>query len=331
MSHSVMTRRLALNSIGALAVSTVATAANADPLAGLATIVVGLAAGGATDVAARRLAEGFRGTYAKGVLVDNRTGAGARLAIQYVKAAAPNGATLLLTPASMLTIYPQTYKNLAYDPVKDLVPVAMVSISELGYGVGPAVPDSVKTVADYQAWIKTSATAATFGNGATGSGPHFLGELLGRMSGVKMAPVGYRGSQPAILDLLGGHTPAVAAPLGEFLPHMKTGGIRLLAVTGNKRSRFVPEVPTFKESGIALSDLTEWFGVFAPAGTEDHLVQRANAAIKSALMNPELVDAYGQMGMEAAWSSPTDLGERLRSDIQRWRGVVAQLGFTADS
>jgi len=331
MSHSLMTRRHALTSIGVFAASTIPTLAQAEPPVGLATIVVGLAAGGATDAAARRLAEGLRGSYAKSVVVDNRTGAGARLAIQHVKAAAPNGATLLLTPASMMTIYPHTYKDLAYDPVKDLISVAMVSTSELGYGVGPAVPDSVKTMADYQAWIKTSATAATFGNGATGSGPHFLGELLGRMSGVKMTPAGYRGSQPALLDLLGGHVPAVAAPLGEFLPHMKTGKIRLLAVTGNKRSRFLPEAPTFKELGIALSDMTEWFGVFAPAGTADHLVQQANAAIKTALTNPELVNAYGQMGMETVWSSPADLGDRLRSDIQRWRGIVTQIGFTAQS
>jgi tripartite-type tricarboxylate transporter receptor subunit TctC len=331
MNHSLITRRHALTSIGMLVASTIPTLARAEPPIGAATIVVGLAAGGATDAAARRLAEGLRGNYAKNFVVENRTGAGARIAIQYVKAAAPNGATLLMTPASMMTIYPHTYKDLAYDPVKDLVPIAMVATSELGYGVGPAVPDTVKTMADYQAWIKTSATAASFANGATGSGPHFLGELLGRISGVKMAAVGYRGSQPALVDLLGGHVPAVSAPLGEFLPHMKTGKIRMLAVTGDKRSRFLPEAPTFKELGIALSDMTEWFGMFAPVGTADDLVQQASAAIKTALTNPELVSSYGQMGLEAAWRSPVDLGERLRADIQRWRGVVTQIGFTAQS
>lgn len=331
MSHLLMTRRHALTSIGILAAGTLPTLAHAEPPVGMASIVVGLAAGGATDAAARRLAEGIRGSYAKTVLVENRTGAGARLAIQHVKASAPNGSALLLTPASMMAIYPHTYKDLAYDPVKDLVAVAMVSTSELGYGVGSAVPESVKTMADYQAWIKTSAAAATFGHGATGSGPHFLGELLGRLSGVKMTQAGYRGSQPALLDLLGGHVPAVAAPLGEFLPHMKSGKIRMLAVTGNARSRFLPDAPTFKELGIALSDMTEWFGVFAPAGTPDNLVQQANAAIKTALTNPELVHAYGQMGMEAVWSSSADLAARLNSDIQRWRGVVKQIGFTAQS
>ncbi|NZA03385.1 hypothetical protein H0I39_19735 [Ottowia beijingensis] len=144
MTHLTMTRRHALTSIGMLAAGTIPTLAHAEPPVGMATIVVGLAAGGATDAAARRLAEGIRGNYAKTVVVENRTGAGARLAIQHVKAAAPNGSTLLLTPASMMAIYPHTYKDLAYDPVKDLVSVALVSTSELGYGVGSAVPESVK-------------------------------------------------------------------------------------------------------------------------------------------------------------------------------------------
>lgn len=331
MSHYLFNRRHVLSRVGALVAIAFPPLVRADPAIEMARIVVGLAAGGATDAAARRLAEGIHGSYAKTIIVENRTGAGARLAIQHVKAAAPDGATLLLTPASMMTIYPHTYKNLAYDPVKDFVPIAIVSTTELGYGVGPAVPEAVKSMADYLAWIKIEPKAATFAHGATGSGPHFLGELLGKMSGVKMVQTGYRGSQPAVLDLLGGHVPAVSAPLGEFLPHMETGKIRLLAVTGNKRSRFVPDVPTFRELNIALSDMTEWFGVFAPAATPEHFVQRANAAIKVALANPELVDAYGRMGMEAVWSSPAELGNTLRAGVERWRSVVAQIGFTANS
>lgn len=324
-------RREILTCIGGLGASLlVPVIAQAQALQ-MATIVVGLAPGGATDAAARKLADGIRGKYARATMVDNRTGAGARLAIQHVKAAAPTGATLLLTPASMMAIYPHTYKDLAYDPVKDLVPVGMVSTSELGFAVGPGVPASVKTLADYLAWLRGAAANATFGHGATGSGPHFLGEMLGLLSNVQMAQAGYRGSQPALLELLGGHIPAVAAPLGEFLPHLKTGKLRVLGVTGARRSRFLPEVPTFKELGVALNEMTEWFGVFAPAGTPEAVVDQANAAIKVALANPELVTAYGQMGMETVWSSPAELGDRLRADIQRWRGVVRQIGFTGQS
>lgn len=324
-------RRKALAWMGAIGAGVLGHAAHAQAALDMATIVVGLSPGGATDAAARKLADGLRGSYARTAIVDNRTGAGARLAVQFVKAAAPTGTTMLLTPASMMAIYPHTYKDLAYDPLKDLVPVGMVATSELGYAVGPAVPETVKTLGDYLTWLRGSAANATFGHGATGSGPHFLGEMLGRLSNVQMTQAGYRGSQPALLEMLGGHVPAVAAPLGEFLPHLKSGKVRVLGVTGSRRSRFMPEVPTFKEIGIALSEMTEWFGVFAPAGTPDKIVQQANVAMKAALANPDLVIAYGNMGMETAWSTAGELSDRLRVDTERWRGVVRQIGFTAQS
>lgn len=329
MKMNSYTRRDSLVHLSALALAALPGVTAAQPGPNMATIFVGLAAGGATDVAARRLAEGMQGAYAQTIIVENRTGASARLAIQHVKAAAPNGASMVLTPASMMAIYPHTYKDLAYDPVADLVPVGTVSISEIGFAVGPSVPDSIKNLGDYLVWIKSSPAAATFGYGAAGSGPHLLGELLGRLSGVQMVHAAYRGSQPAILDLIGGHLPAVAAPLGEFLPHLKTGKIRVLGVTGVKRSRFMRDVPTFKELNVDLSDMTEWFGVFMPAGTPSAVIQRANSAIKTALLNTSLITSFELMGMEPAWSSSEDLGERLKSDIRRWKNVVQTVGFTA--
>lgn len=294
-----------------------------------ASIVVGLAAGGATDAAARGLAEKMRGTYGKSVVVENKTGAGARIAIQHTKDAAPDGTTLLLTPASMMAIYPHTYSPLGYDPVEDFVPVGMLSISEIGYGIGPSVPESIQTLEQYREWIKTNPNAATFAHGATGSGPHLLGELLGRLSGVSMVQTGYRGSQPAILDLMGGHVPAVAAPLGEFLPHVSTGKIRMLGVTGDQRSQFFPNVPTFKEQNVPLSEMTEWFGVFMPAGTPQQLVEQANLSLKSATEDSKLVNSLALMGMEPMWSTPADLQARLQRDIARWRDVIKEVGFTA--
>ncbi|MCK9510834.1 MAG: Bug family tripartite tricarboxylate transporter substrate binding protein [Pigmentiphaga sp.] len=294
-----------------------------------ASIVVGLAAGGATDAAARGLAEKMRGTYGKSVVVENKTGAGARIAIQHTKDAAPDGTTLLLTPASMMAIYPHTYSPLGYDPVEDFVPVGMLSISEIGYGIGPSVPESIQTLEQYREWIKTNPNAATFAHGATGSGPHLLGELLGRLSGVSMVQTGYRGSQPAILDLMGGHVPAVAAPLGEFLPHVSTGKIRMLGVTGDQRSKFLPNVPTFKEQNVPLSEMTEWFGVFMPAGTPQQLVEQANLSLKAATEDSKLVNSLALMGMEPMWSTPADLQARLQRDIARWRDVIKEVGFTA--
>lgn len=324
-------RRRFIAQAGAIAGALLGLDARAETMPDLATIFVGLAPGGATDAAARRVAEGMRGVYSKNVVVDNRTGAGGRLAVQHVKGASPNGASMLLTPASMLAIYPHTYKSLAYDPIKDLVPVGMVSTTDVAFAVGPGVPPSVKTLEDFLAWVKTSPNGANFGSGATGSGPHFLGELLGQLAKVKLTHAGYRGSQPAILDMLGGHIPAVSAPLGEFLPHLKTGQVRVLAVTGDSRSKFLPDVPTFKERGIALNQMTEWFGVFMPAKTPSIYVEKANAAIKATVARPDVIEALGLMGMESKWTTPKELADRLAADLQRWKEIVQKIGFTAES
>lgn len=332
MTKISLNRRHAMASMAAIGIAGLVPGfALAQVTMDMATIVVGLSVGGATDAAARNIAEGMRGTYARSVLVENRTGAGARLAIQHVADAKPDGSTLVLTPASMMAIYPYTYIDLAYDPKRDLVPVGIVATTEVVFAIGPAVPDSIKTIADYLEWVKTATSAETFAHGATGSGPHFLGELLGQLSGIKMVPVGYRGSQPAVLDMLGGHVPAVAAPLGEFLPHIAGGKVRVLGVTGTKRSRFLPDTPTFEEAGIALSDMTEWFGVFAPAKTSAEQVRRASSSLKVALQKPGLETAFGVMGMEVAWSTPESLRARLDADLKRWADVVQRVGFTAQS
>lgn len=331
MNEFSMTRRTALAALGGVCAGWLPTVAAADPSISTASIVVGLAAGGATDAAARHLADGMKGRFATTVLVDNKTGAAARLAPQFVKAATPNGATLLLTPASMMAIYPHTYRNLGYDPVRDFAPVGIVATSDLAFAVGPGVPASVKTLADYLAWVKANPAGGTFGTGASGSSPHFLCELLARAAGVKMVHAGYRGSQPAILDLLGGHIPAVAAPMGEFLPHLKGGQLRVLAVTGASRSRFFPDVPTFRELGMSIGDMTEWFAVFAPAGTPAAVIAQVNAAMQVSLARPELARAYALMGMEVVPSTPDELAQRLRTDMQRWQPIVAQIGFTADT
>lgn len=327
---NTVTRRQALAGLSALAASIFLPTAHAQS-GEIAMLVVGLAAGGATDVAARRLAEKLSGNYARSVLVENKTGAAARLAVQHVKAAAPNGLTLLLTPASMLTIYPHTYPKLAYKPAQDLLAVGMVGVSELGFAVGPAVPAGVGSVADYLAWCKGDTSRTAFGSGAMGSGPHFLGEMVGRHAGVRMNHVGYRGSQPAVLDLLGGHVPAVAAPLGEFLPHMKSGQIRMLGVTGSSRSRFLPEAPTFKEQSLPLQDMTEWFGMFLPAGTPATILQRASAAVQSAVTTAEFANGVAAMGIEARWQTGPELAARMQADTTRWGPIVSQIGFTAES
>jgi tripartite-type tricarboxylate transporter receptor subunit TctC len=231
--------------------------------------VNGFPAGGSADVTSRRIGEKLGGSaYTKNAaVVENKTGAAGRIAVETVKNAAPDGATLLLTPYSMMAIYPHIYKQLSYDPFKDLTPVCMASLLTHGLAVGPMVPASVKTVKDYLAWAKANPKDANYGSPAAGSTPHFLGALLGLESGVDLKHVPYRGSIPGITDVIGGQLASMVTPHGDFLPNHRAGKLRIIATSGKTRSPFVPEVPTFAEQGFSDLVVEEWFGFYAPAKT----------------------------------------------------------------
>lgn len=296
-----------------------------------ARIVSGFAAGGTVDTLARRVADKLRGDYAKAVVVDTKSGAGGQIAIQTMKTAPADGSALLVTPMSMVGIYPHTYRKLAYDPVADLTPVSLGVVFDLAFGVGPMVPANVKTISDFFAWCKANPSLANFGSPAAGSVPHFAGELIGRAGKIDLRHVAFRGSQPALLDMIGGQIAAVSAPVGEFLPHLPGGKARLLATTGAQRNRFTPDVPTLAEQGFKDLVFSEWFGFYLPAKTPPDIVSKANAAIRSALAKPDVVEGLASMGLEAKSSSPAELAALLKSDYERWGPVVKQIGFTAES
>jgi len=294
-----------------------------------ATIVTGFAAGGTSDTICRRVAQKLQPDYAKAVVVDNRTGAGGQIAIQYVKGRPADGATILQTPTSMLTIYPHIYKKLAYDPVADLAPVSVGCVFDFGFAVGPAVPAEVKSVKDFLAWAKANPAGANFGSPAAGSTPHFVGALIGKSGGVDLKHAAYRGTQPAMLDLLGGNISAVSGPIGDITQHLSTGKVRILSLSGEKRSRFAPDVPTLKEQGIDMAH-SEWFAFFLPAKASPELVARLNAGMKAALAHKDVIDGLGTFGLEAMSSSPAELAELIRKDTAKWGPIVKQVGFTAE-
>ncbi|URI08570.1 Bug family tripartite tricarboxylate transporter substrate binding protein [Aquincola tertiaricarbonis] len=293
-------------------------------------IVTGFAAGGTSDTVCRRLAEGLRGIYARNALVENKTGAGGQIAIASMKQAPADGTVMLQTPASMLTIYPHIYKKLQYDPFKDLVPVSVACTFEFALAVGPVVPASVTNVPEFLAWVKAHPEHANFGSPAAGSTPHFTAEMLSRAGGAGMRHVPYRGTQPAVLDLTGGQIASVSGPIGDFLPHLGGGRVRLLGVSGAKRSRFVPQTPTYAEQGIKDVVTDEWFAFYLPAGTSPEIAQRANAAMRTALAKPEVIDGLAAMGLEARSSTQAELADMQRRDTERWGPIVKAVGFTAD-
>jgi len=325
-----VTRRQVLQATaGAAALAAVAPASA--QAGDTARIVVGFPAGGTADTMCRRLAERLQPGYARSVVVDNRAGAGGQIAVQSMKTLPADGSAMLLTPMSMLGIYPHTYKSLPYNPATDLTPVSLSTTFEFGFCIGPAVPDSVRTLADFLAWAKANPGKANFGSPAAGSSPHFIGALLGRVSGAPLTHVGYRGTGPAMLDLIGGQLAAVSGLIGDINVQMQSGKLRFLAVSGEKRSKFAPHVPTYAEQGFRDLVFSEWYGIYLPPGARPDVVQRLHAALVPALASPELAQGIAAMGLEPASSTPAELEARLKADTQRWGAIVRTIGFSADS
>ncbi len=304
----------------------------AEPLP-MARLLLGAPPGGVGDLMARRLAEKLRGSYAQAVIVENRPGAGGQLAAVALKDGPDDGSQLLLTPSSLLSIFPHTYKSLPYRPETDLAPVALVAWSAMAFAVGPGVPNSVRRFNDFLSWSRDNPKLASYGSPASGSIPHLLMAAIAQARGVALTHVAYRGSSNALQDLRGGTLPAHSGPLGVFLPHLKAGQLRLLAVSGEQRSPFVLEVPTYRELGHGLT-AREWYGFFLPGRAKPTTVQRAATALRAALAQAEMVDALAGFGLEpalAAASGPTELGALIRADAEEWRGLVRRLAFTAES
>jgi tripartite-type tricarboxylate transporter receptor subunit TctC len=295
-------------------------------------IITGFPPGGTSDTLCRRVAEGLKGgSFAKVAVVENKAGAGGQIAVQSMKGAATDGSVLLQTPASMLMIYPHIYKKLAYDAFADVTAVTLACTFDFALAAGPAVPAEIKTVPEFLAWCKANPASANFGSPASGSVPHFIGVLLGQSAGLELKHVAYRGTQPAIQDLVAGQVQTVSGPVGEFLQQANAGKIRILGVSGKERSRFAPNVPTFQEQGLKDMVFSEWFGFFAPGGTPKPVVDRANQALRAALAQKDVIDGLAVMGLEAVSSTPEELTARLKADHDKWGPIVKKIGFTADS
>ena len=295
-------------------------------------IVTGFPPGGTSDAICRRVSEKIApSAYTKAAFVENKTGAGGQIAVQFVRNAPADGATVLQTPMSMLGIYPHIYKKLPYDPVSDLAPVSLGAVFDFGFAVGPMVPATVKNIPDFLTWCKANPMLANFGSPAAGSTPHFIGSLLGREANVDLKHVAFRGTQPAILDMIGGQIAAVSGPIGEFTQHVAAGKCRLLAASGAKRSQFAPNTPTLIEQGLKGFVYDEWFGFYVPAKTPTDIINRLNAAMRVALAAPETVNGMAMMGLVAQSSSPAELAARLKSDTDLWGPLVKAIGFSADA
>ena len=295
-------------------------------------IMYGFPACSAGDSVARRVAEKLGGTaYSKNPgFVENKPGAGGRIAVETLKSSPADGSVLTLAPVSALAVYPHIYPTLSYKP-DDVQPVSIGAIMHHGLAVGPAVPAEVKTLADFLKWAKANPDKAMYGSPGAGTMPHLLGALLGIRANVELKHVPYRGTVPSITDLVGGQIAAAMNPSGDYLQYMKTGRVRVLATSGKKRSPYLPDVPTFTELGFPDVTSEEWFGFYAPAKTPAATLASANAAITAALKDKAVIDSIGVVGLVAHGSTPQEMLADQKAEFERWGPLVKQIGFTSES
>lgn len=296
---------------------------------GTIRIVVGYPAGATSDSLARVLAEHMQRTLKQTVIVENKAGAGGRIANELVKAAPADGATLLMTPVATMAIFPHSYAGqLRYDPFKDFAPVAHLSNFQVGLGVAANVP--AKSLKEYVAWVKSDPKAnGYYASAAAGSIPHFFGVMFASKAGVTLTHVPYKGTAAAMTAIGGGEVSAISTVAADVRSLVTAGKARLLAVAGEQRDASFPDVPTFREQGFDLV-AKPWYGLFAPAGTPAAAVDRISKAAMAAINDPALHKRLVDMGLEPTGQGPDRLAAALKEDFERWGPPIKASGFKGD-
>jgi len=304
----------------------VLAAAAAGAQQGTIRLVVGYPAGATSDALTRIVGEQMAKTLDQTVIVENKAGAGGRLANEYVKAAAADGTTLLVTPVATMSIFPHSFAGqLRYDPFKDFVPVAHLSNFQLGLAVNAQVP--AKTLAEYVTWVKSDPTKNGFyASAAAGSLPHFFGVMFAKSAGIELIHVPYKGTAPAMQALAAGEVAALSTVVADIKSVVDAGKARILAVAGDKRDPSVPNVPTFREQGYDLV-AQPWYAMFAPAGTPAAVVERLSKAAIAAVQDPATHKRLMEMNLEPTGQGPEPLAKVMKDDYDRWGPVIRASGF----
>lgn len=290
-------------------------------------IVIGFAPGASTDTLARLLADRMRTTLGVPVVVENKPGASTRTAVEAVKRAAPDGRTLLITPVAPMSIFPSMYKSLRYDPVADFEPVSHLVNFQYGIAVNPETP--IASLKDLVAWTKAHPAQANYSTPGNGTVPHLFGVMFAKKLELPLVHISYKGSTPALTDVVGGQLPMIITSEVDLIEMHKAGKIRVIATAGKKRSAYLPDVPTFKEAGYPIEG-TGWYGMYAPAKTPKDTVQKISQAAVAALKDPEVSGILAKLGMEATGTAPADLAAIQKADAAQWGPVVTLSGFQPD-
>ncbi|MBL8378802.1 MAG: tripartite tricarboxylate transporter substrate binding protein [Burkholderiales bacterium] len=291
-------------------------------------IIVPFAPGGSTDIFARLLAERLAQPLGQSVVVDNRAGAAGNIGAEAVARAAPDGSTLLMATTGVMAINQSLYRNLTYDAARDLEPVAFVASITNVLIVAADAP--LKSVADVLATARRAPGTLTFASSGAGSSTHMSAELFKAMAAVDLLHVPYKGSGPALLDLIAGRVSLMFENAPGAVPHLKAGKLRALAQTGLKRSPSLADVPTVAESGVAGYESLSWSGIALPAGTPREIVQRLNREINAVLAQPDMRQRLAEQGAEAVGGTPEDFAAHIRRERDKWTRVVRDAQIVAN-
>jgi len=290
-------------------------------------IVFPYSAGGSGDAVARLLADRLQAATGDDVVVENRTGGAGIIGVTAVKTAPPDGTAILMTPIAPVAVFPFTYRDLSYDPFKDFEPVSQVVEFDYGIAVDPTIP--AKTVPDLVAWLKAHPDRATFGSPGTGALPQFTGILFGRLTGIALTHVPYKGSAPALSDVMGGHIALAILPASDMIALKKAGKINVIATSGVRRSSLLPDVPTLKESGLDIVG-NGWYAIYVPAGTPKPIIDRLSKVVIETVRSPDIHARLTGLGFEPTGTTPAELAAIQKADAEKWGAVVRAAGFVAD-
>lgn len=284
--------------------------------------------GGAMDVMARALAEKSSKSLGQAVVIENKPGAGGNIGADFVARSDADGYTMMITSIGMAT-NKYLYPKLSYDPVKDFSPVSLIAIVP-NVLVTNATQPNVKTVSDVIANAKAQPGKLTYASAGNGSSIHLAGEVFTSMAKIDMQHIPYKGSNPAVTDLLGGQVNYMFDSITSAKPHIDSGKLRPIGITTSKRSKALPNVPTIAESGLPGYEVTPWFAVFVPAATPKPIVNKLNAALLDALKSPEIKAKFDGIGAEPLGTTPDELASYLNKEIERWGKVISTNNIKSD-
>jgi tripartite-type tricarboxylate transporter receptor subunit TctC len=288
-------------------------------------LVVPFAAGGSTDLLARNVAQRLNESWKQPVIIDNRPGGAGIVGSDHVAKSAPDGYTLLLGTVSTHAVAATLYIKLPYDPQRSFSPITEIAYIPQLLSVHPSIP--VKSVKELVSLAKARPGALDYGTAGSGSASHMAMELFDSMANIKLVHIPYKGTGPALTDLLGGHLSLMFDVIMTSLPHVQSGKLRSLGVSGTKRSPLLPDVQTIAESGYPGYEALVWFGLFGPTGTPPDIVRRIQEETARALNTPKMRELMASQGLEVTASSPAEFNTRVASEIAKWRTVIHEAGI----